>query len=190
MVTRSSQVRRLLVGLAAVAAALACTSPPPASATASTVVASTCVNGGPYQETITSTATPARPAAGQAVRFELGVRRLQIDMGPMREGRYTFPIPAGVARVLGVEFADANPNTWEVSGTDLLVRFKAAEGDWLVNDFPRITILAALAPSLRTGDTVAWKPYRSFEQQFVFVEDALSCTVGNPDLVLQRMTIR
>ena len=186
MVTRSRQVRMVLVGLAAMVA-LACQKP--MSATASTVVDSDCPPDGPYQETITSTA-PVRPLPGATVRFELGVRRLQIDIGPMREGRYTFPVPVGVARVTRVEFADGNPNTWEVQGADLLVRFKGPDGDWLVNDFPRMTIVAELSPTLRPGDTVAWKPYRRFEQEFVNMDRPLACTVRNPGLVLQSMTIR
>jgi hypothetical protein len=187
MLTRSSQARRLLIVLAALVVA-ACGPPP--SATASTVVDSDCGSDGPYTETIASKATPTPAAAGGGLFLELGVRRLQVDVGPIREARYTFPIPAGVGRVIGVSFNDANPNTWAVRGTELLVTFKGPNGGWLVNDFPRFTIIVLLAPTLRPGDTVTWQPYRRFEQEFVSVDRPLACTVRDPAQILQTVTVR
>jgi hypothetical protein len=173
------------VGCAAALAAVACAPAP----TASTVVTSVCPPDRDFVETIVSTARPARPRAGGTVRFELGVRRLQVDVGPLREGRYVFPVPAGVARVTGVDFADDNPDTWEVSGGDLLVRFVGPDGGWLVNDFPRFTIVAELSPSLRPGAVIAWRPYRRFEQQFVNMDRPLACTIADPGQILQSVVV-
>jgi hypothetical protein len=164
----------------------------PASSTASTVVASTCAPppAAPYRETITSTATPSRPGPGATVRFELGVRRLQIDVGPLTGATYVFPIPDGVAQVRQVEFADTDPHTWTARDGELTVEFRGPGGGWLVNDFPRLTVVAVLSPALHGGDAIAWKPYRRFEQRFLSVDTPLACTVADPGQVLQTMVVR
>jgi hypothetical protein len=187
----SAQVAMAVLGLAVVNGA-GCRPgppPPPAPVSTTTVVDSDCPPDAPFQETIPSTVDPANPVAGATVRFEVQARRLQVDVGPVLEARYWYPVPVGVARVIGVEFADGDPHTWEVQGGDLFVRFTGPDGGWLVNDFPAVTIVAALSPALRPGDRVAWKPYRRFEQHFVNIGRPLSCTVHDPDLVLQTMTV-
>jgi hypothetical protein len=201
MAMPTSSARRRHAGLigtiaVAVTAAAACTTPPPTTppttappTPATTVVASVCPPDGSYSETVASAISPDRPAAGATVRFEIAVHRLQQDRGPLREAGYVFPVPAGVARVVAVDFADGNPSTWAVEGGELVVRFLGPGGGWLVNDFPRISVVAELSPALRPGTVIAWKPYARFQQNFAFADGPLACTVADPGLVLQRMTV-
>jgi hypothetical protein len=167
-------------------AAVACTVTPPAPSR--TVVHSDCGTDGPYEETVTSSVSDATPAPRSTVHVRIAVRRLQIDVGPMREGRYVFPVPAGV-RITGVRFADQNPNQWAVQGGELTVRFLGPEGGWLVNDFPEITVVAELSSSLAPGATITWLPYSRFEQHFVSIDRPLACTVRPPVPALQTMTV-
>jgi hypothetical protein len=184
--TMTAWYRRLPLGALAIMTAVACAPTPSTSLN----VASVCPDAAhPYQETILSTATPARPRAGSTVGFELGVRRLQIDVGPLTGATYVFAVPAGVARIRAVEFADANPNEWSQQGDELTIEFRGPDGGWLVNDFPRMTITAELSGDLRAGDRIPWKPYLRFEQRFLN-GPPLSCRVADPNQVLQTMVVR